>query len=182
MTIFEEMKSVLRDSGRFTEEQIAQLFSDAHTGRHIRYDYEEDERPWSDDDDDDQEEDNQIEEKPLKKFRVLHPVGGALNTFCERGKYEYETVFTVHAHDIGRVFVLCQNDLSPLYAKAGLRSTSVGDVIIDDSADAQEYPLGKHYMVMGMGFEEIPVTISQYIDWTNHVRDIDESDKLLLNS
>lgn len=180
-TIFEQMEQVLRDSGLFAEEQITQLFSDAYTGRHIRYDYEDDEAAWCEDDED-EEEDNQLEEKPLKKFRVLHPVGGALNTFCERGTYEYETVFTVHAHDIGRVFVLCQNDLSPLYAEAGLRSTSVGDIIIDDSADAQEYPLGKHYFVMGMGFEEIPATVSQYIDWTNHVRDIDENDKLMLNS
>lgn len=56
-TLFEEMKSVLRDSGRFTEEQIAQLFSDAHVGRHSRYSHEDDERPWCDDDDDDSSED-----------------------------------------------------------------------------------------------------------------------------
>lgn len=180
MTVLDQMKQVLRDSGLFTEEQIASLMEYSVSDAIRQASYDDDERPWSDDDD--QEEDNDMEDKPLKKFRVLHPIGGALNTFCERGKYEYETVFTVHAHDIGRVFVLCQNDLSQLYVEAGLRSTSVGDIIVDDSADAQEYPLGKHYFIKGMGFEEIPATMSQYIDWTNHVRDIDETDKLMFSS
>lgn len=162
-TIFEQMKTVLRDSGRFTEEQITQLFSDAYTGRHIRYDYEDDEE------EDEDEENNQIEEKPLKKFRVLHPVNGALNTLCERGKYEYEEIWTILTTDIARVFILTQNDLNEDYAALCRRSTSVGDIIIDESADAQEYPLGRHYIVMGMGFEEIPATFSNYIDWTNHV-------------
>lgn len=118
----------------------------------------------------------------MNTYRILHPLDGMINHYAERGKFEYETICTVQAKNLNDAFILGQNDFSEEYAELGKRSTSVGDIIIDDSADAQEYPLGKHYFVMGVGFQEIPATVSQYIDWGNHVHDIDETDLLIFNS
>jgi len=47
-TTIDRMKIVLKECGQFTEQEIAQLFDDAHTGRHLRYDREEDEEQEQD--------------------------------------------------------------------------------------------------------------------------------------
>ena len=97
----------------------------------------------------------------MKDYRIFHPVGGALNTKKERGVYEYELVCTVKAESLEDAFKLSQNDLSPEYRELKARSTSVGDIIVDDSEEI-------HYFVDNVGFEEIPFNVVQYIDWTNH--------------
>jgi hypothetical protein len=50
MTQFEEMKAVLLECGKFSEQEIAQLFTDAHVGRHSRYSHEDDDHKWSEED------------------------------------------------------------------------------------------------------------------------------------
>lgn len=49
MTTIDQMKSVLKDSGHFKEEDIDQLFTDAHVGRKLRHSSEDDERESDDD-------------------------------------------------------------------------------------------------------------------------------------
>jgi hypothetical protein len=99
----------------------------------------------------------------MKNFRILHPVGGGLNTNMDRGLYEYEIIQEYFvAKSLNDVFRLTQNDFSKLYASLGRRSTSVGDIIIDLDENI-------HYMVAGRGFIEIPYTVAQYIDWGNHM-------------
>jgi hypothetical protein len=100
----------------------------------------------------------------MKTFRILHPVGGVLNTNMDRGLYEYEIIQEYFvAKSLNDVFRLTQNDFSKLYASLGKRSTSVGDIIIDLDENI-------HYMISGKGFIEIPYTVAQYIDWGNHMQ------------
>jgi hypothetical protein len=101
----------------------------------------------------------------MKNFKILHPVGGALNTNMERGLYEFEYICSIDALDINKAFILAQNDWSERYASLDKRSTSVGDIIIDTDELI-------HYMVAGRGFIEIPPTVAQYIDWGNHMEDL----------
>ena len=101
----------------------------------------------------------------MKNFRILHPVGGALNHNMERGLYEFEQICSIDCESLEEAFKLSQNDFSDRYASLNKRSTSVGDIIIDVKEE-------KHYMVSGKGFIEIPHTVSQYIDWGNHMEDL----------
>jgi len=101
----------------------------------------------------------------MKNFKILHPVGGALNHNMERGLYEYEHICSIDALDLKEAFKLSQNDFSERYASLGKRSTSIGDIIIDVREE-------KHYFVAGNGFNNIPHTVSQYIDWGNHMEDL----------
>ena len=97
----------------------------------------------------------------MKNFRIMHPVGGALNTNMSRGLYEFENVCSIDCESIEEAFRLSQNDFSGRYASLNKRSTSVGDIIVDNDELI-------HYMVTGRGFVEIPPTVAQYIDWGNH--------------
>lgn len=98
----------------------------------------------------------------MKTFRILHPVGGAINLNMDRGLYEFELVHIVQCETIQEAFRLSQNDFSEEYANRGIRSTCVGDIIIDTDDMV-------HYMVSNIGFIEIPPTVAQYIDWGNHM-------------
>ena len=100
--------------------------------------------------------------KQIKKpFRIMHPVGGVLNHDLKRGLYEFEVIYDIEAKSLIHAFRGCQNDFNESYAKLNKRSTSVGDIIID--LDEQIC-----YMITGRGFIEIPPTVAQYIDWSNH--------------
>ena len=69
-------------------------------------------------------------------------------------------VATVEAASLEEAFKLSQNnDIVSEYSELDIRSTSVGDVITD--------PDGKSHMVMNVGFQEVPVTVLHYIDWSN---------------
>lgn len=104
---------------------------------------------------------NQIKSCYMKNFRIMHPVGGALNTNMARGLYEFEDICSIDCESIEEAFELSQNDFSERYASLNKRSTSVGDIIVDNDELI-------HYMVTGRGFVEIPPTVAQYIDWGNH--------------
>jgi hypothetical protein len=91
-------------------------------------------------------------------FTIYHPIDGEMNFQCERGKYEYECIATVEASSLQDAFKKAQNDFNPEYAKLGVRSTSVGDVIHGNTTN----------MIKGIGFEEVPFTVISYIDWGNH--------------
>lgn len=101
----------------------------------------------------------------MKNFRILHPIGGALNTDMNRGLYEFEQICSIDCESLEQAFKLSQNDFSKRYASLGKRSTSVGDIIIDTEELI-------HYIVAGRGFIEIPPTVAQYIDWGNHMEDL----------
>lgn len=92
------------------------------------------------------------------KYGIYHSVG--LNTQCERGKFEYNMVTEVEATSLEDSFKAAQNDFNPKYKKLGIRSTSVGDIISD--------PEGELFMVKNIGFEPVPETVVQYVDWSNH--------------
>jgi hypothetical protein len=98
----------------------------------------------------------------MKNFKILHPIGGVLNTFMTRGLYEFEQVCSIDCESLEQAFKLSQNDFSDRYASLGKRSTSVGDIIIDTDEII-------HYMVAGTGFIEIPSTVAMYIDWGYHL-------------
>lgn len=101
----------------------------------------------------------------MKNFRILHPIGGTLNTNMERGLYEFEPICSIDCESLEQAFKLSQNDFSERYASLNKRSTSIGDIIIDTDENI-------HYMVAPRGFTEIPFTVSQYIDWGNHMEDL----------
>ena len=90
----------------------------------------------------------------MKQFKILHPVGGVLNTSLKRGIYEYEHICSIDCNSLEEAFRLSQNDFSDRYGSLNKRSTSVGDIIID----TEEW---KHYFVDNQGFKEIPSTVSQ---------------------
>lgn len=81
-------------------------------------------------------------------YKIYH--SNQLNPFCEKYKHDYNHVATVQVPSLEEAFVFTQNDFSPSFASVGVRSTSVGDVIAEHKKD------GKHFMVMGVGFAEIP--------------------------
>jgi hypothetical protein len=87
-------------------------------------------------------------------YKIYHPVNG-MNHRCLQGVYEYYEVCQVEAATLNKVFVIGQNGFSDEYTAIGTRSTSVGDIIVDVEED-------KHYMVMGVGFQEIPSTVTQW--------------------
>ena len=97
----------------------------------------------------------------MHRFIVKHPMNGVMNYNLKRGWYQYKTVYKLNATSLEAVFHLCQNDFNEDYASKSIRSTAVGDIIIDTQED-------KHYFVAGTGFEEIPPTVASFIDWGNN--------------
>jgi hypothetical protein len=89
----------------------------------------------------------------LKRFGIYHPKDGFMNAVCKIDICEYEYVTHVEAENLVRAFYMSQNDFNPEYAKAGKRSTSVGDVITYND---------KVFMANGMGFKRIPKTAELY--------------------
>jgi len=97
-----------------------------------------------------------------QEYVIYHPYGGDINHDCKRGEFEYKEVAHVHARSLNDVFQQSQNDFNEEYASLGIRSTCVGDIIRLDDV---------YYMITGTGFVEVPPTVVQYIDWSNHVKD-----------
>lgn len=64
-------------------------------------------------------------------YDIYHPKGKGLNSFCEMNKYEYILVACVIAKDENEAFKMAQNDFGVSYQKLGIRSTSVGDIIVE---------------------------------------------------
>lgn len=86
-------------------------------------------------------------------YKILHPVDGKLNTQCDLASFQYEVVIEIEADSLRDAFYRSQNDFSDEYALAGLRSTSVGDIIQHDRY---------FYMVNGIGFSEIGRNMLRY--------------------
>jgi|NOAtaT_7_FD_contig_71_1982652_length_1591_multi_8_in_0_out_0_2 hypothetical protein len=111
-------------------------------------------------------------------YRILHPVGGTMNHDLERGVFEYEDIWSVEANSLNEAYLLSQNDFSEMYdsgmyARLGVRSTSVGDIIIEESLHGD---FDQHFFVNGLGFVAIPHTVAGYIDWGNHMQTKNELD------
>lgn len=86
-------------------------------------------------------------------YKILHPAEGKLNTQCDLASHQYEVVVEIEADSLRDAFYRSQNDFSDEYALAGIRSTSVGDIIQQ----------GKfYYMVNGIGFSEIGRNLLRY--------------------
>ena len=79
-------------------------------------------------------------------YKILHPINGELNSQCDLASFQYEVVVEIEADSLRDAFYRSQNDFNDEYALAGLRSTSVGDIIQHDKY---------YYMVNGIGFSEI---------------------------
>ena len=79
-------------------------------------------------------------------YKILHPINGELNSQCDLASFQYEVVSEVEADSLRDAFYRSQNDFNDEYALAGIRSTSVGDIIQHDRY---------YYMVNGIGFSEI---------------------------
>lgn len=92
-------------------------------------------------------------------YKILHPKNGVLNAQCIRGQFAYEPIVSFPAKSLDDAFKLAQNDFSDAYNILNVRSTSVGDIIVDLRHE-------KHYFVSNVGFTEIPHTVASYIDFT----------------
>ena len=96
-------------------------------------------------------------------YNIYHPFGGIMNHNCERGLYEYQQVATVEANSLEEAYRLAQNE-NDSYTKNDVRSTSVGDIITSETG---------HYMVKNIGFYKIPHTVTSFIDWGNHMSNVE---------
>jgi hypothetical protein len=94
------------------------------------------------------------------QYTIHHPFGGVLNTECVRGQHEYQEVAFVHANSLSEAYFKSQNDFNVQYAVLNIRSTSVGDIITD--------PSGKHHMVKPSGYVEVPGSLLNHVNFSNH--------------
>ncbi len=103
----------------------------------------------------------------MKQFAIFYPVGGTINHFCTRGTHEYEQIGVIEATDLENAFYKSQNDFADeQFHNLKKRSSCVGDIFKDMETNTL-------HMVMGIGFQEVPFTVLQYLDWSNHM-DINE--------
>ena len=103
----------------------------------------------------------------MKKYAIFYPVGGVINHFCKRGLHEYEQIGVIEATDLENAFFRSQNDFADeSFHNLKKRSSCVGDIFKDLETNTL-------HMVMGIGFQEVPFTVLQYLDWGNHM-DINE--------
>lgn len=85
----------------------------------------------------------------MNAYTIYHPMNGELNPNCETKDVQYESVHLLQTTDLKNVFALTQNDFSAEYKKLGLRSTSVGDIILDIYED-------RLYFITSTGYSLIP--------------------------
>ena len=93
----------------------------------------------------------------MKLFTIVHPVDSKMNHDCDKDLFEYTKICNVSAISLNDAFQKAQNDFNDDYSLIDVRSTSVGDIIIDIEEN-------KHYMVKGLGFEEIPHSVANYVN------------------
>jgi hypothetical protein len=94
-------------------------------------------------------------------YYIYHPNGGSMNHECVPGQFMYVMVHKLEAESFEQAFRRCQNDFSDIYASKGLRSTSVGDIIMSE----EDYDNNRCHLVKGNGFQDVPSTWLSYIDW-----------------
>lgn len=83
----------------------------------------------------------------MKTYTISHPINGKMNHDCV-DSVEYMDICDLSANSLEEAFKLAQNDFNEDYRQGNVRSTSVGDIIIDVEED-------KSYLVKGTGFQEI---------------------------
>ena len=94
-------------------------------------------------------------------YYIYHPNGGSMNHDCEPNTFMYTMVHKLEAISLEKAFKLSQNDFNEQYASKGLRSTSVGDIIMSE----EDYDNNRCQLVKGKGFQDVPSTWLSYIDW-----------------
>ena len=82
-----------------------------------------------------------------RHFQILHTTNDTFNHFCKEG-FEYTIVCQIKASSKQDAFVRTQNDFNSEYAELHIRSTSVGDIIIDIET-------GQAWFIDNIGFKEI---------------------------
>lgn len=80
----------------------------------------------------------------MKTYTISHPINGKMNHDCV-DSVEYMDICDLSANSLEEAFKLAQNDFNEDYRQGNVRSTSVGDIIIDVEED-------KSYLVKGTGF------------------------------
>jgi hypothetical protein len=84
-----------------------------------------------------------------------------MNHECTPAQFMYNMVYKLEANSFEQAFARCQNDFSDIYASKGLRSTSVGDIIMSE----EDYENNRCHLVKPTGFQDVPSTWLSYIDW-----------------
>lgn len=84
-------------------------------------------------------------------FRIYHPVDEILNTHCSKD-ISFKFVAQVFAKTLQGAYRMSQNDFNDLYRDKHIRSTCIGDVILDTET-------GQVFMVSGSGFEQFDTNI-----------------------
>jgi hypothetical protein len=104
----------------------------------------------------------EVESKPSRMvYYIYHPKNGAMNHNCEPMTYMYDMVYKLEANSFEEAFQRSQNEFNQSYADKGLRSTSVGDIIMSEL----DYQNNRCHLVKGIGFEDVSSTWISYIDW-----------------
>lgn len=84
---------------------------------------------------------------------IYHPEDGSMNHDCDESVV-YKCIGGIVAANMAEAFREAQNDFNPDYRKHGVRSTSVGDVIVGN------VPL----MVTGTGYRDVPLFKRKTLD------------------
>ena len=94
----------------------------------------------------------QVESKPSRMvYYIYHPKNGAMNHDCELNKFMYTMVYKLEANSLEEAFQRSQNDFNQSYADKGIRSTSVGDIIMSH----EDWQNNKCYLVKEVGFQQV---------------------------
>lgn len=91
----------------------------------------------------------------MTEYTILHPENMAFNHNCEPNLCMYAPVAKVQASSLSEAFKKSQHIEGVVY-KENVRSTSVGDIIIENQ---------KPFLVKGDGFQEVDESWLTYIDW-----------------
>lgn len=81
----------------------------------------------------------------MNTYFILHPADGSMNHTDSIEGIIFHCVGSVEADSLNYAFMQAQNDFSDYYKKFNVRSTSVGDIIVENNYNFN--------LVKGMGFQ-----------------------------
>lgn len=84
----------------------------------------------------------------MKKFFILHPLNGELNTKASTTAHSFEKIAELTTVDVSHAYYAAQNDFNEEYAKLGKRSTSVGDIIVNVTDGIMYMVEGSYFSVL----------------------------------
>lgn len=83
----------------------------------------------------------------MNTYFILHPINGKMNNTGTTLGIAYQCIGSVEAESLNGAFMYAQNDFNADYREFDVRSTSVGDIILDNDYNFN--------FVKGMGFERV---------------------------